>query len=156
MTVLLVDYEYARVVDDIRASLSAVRHFVVAEDRDETSAAAVPPGWIDWEALIAEQPDTAPAPIERSENDLVSINYTSGTTARPKGVMMTHRNCYVNAYSLMTHLRVCHDDVELGRCRCFIAMVGAASTRSPGGRHGTWSCAPSTGPKSIASSRMRR
>ena len=27
--------------------------------------------------------------------------------------MMTHRNCYVNAYSLMTHLRVCHDDVEL-------------------------------------------
>ena len=72
-----------------------------------------PRGWIDWEALIAEQPDTAPAPIERSENDLVSINYTSGTTARPKGVMMTHRNCYVNAYSLMTHLRVCHDDVEL-------------------------------------------
>ena len=113
VTVLLVDYEYARVVDDIRASLSAVRHFVVAEDRDETPAAAVPRGWIDWEALIAEQPDTAPAPIERSENDLVSINYTSGTTARPKGVMMTHRNCYVNAYSLMTHLRVCHDDVEL-------------------------------------------
>ena len=113
VTVLLVDYEYTRVVDDIRANLSTVRHFVVAEDRDDTSAAAVPPGWIDWEALIAGQSDTAPAPIERSENDLVSINYTSGTTARPKGVMMTHRNCYVNAYSLMTHLRVCHDDVEL-------------------------------------------
>ena len=113
VTVLLVDYEYTRVVDDIRANLSAVRHFVVAEDRDETSEAAAPQGWIDWETLIAEQPDTAPAPIERGENDLVSINYTSGTTARPKGVMMTHRNCYVNAYSLMTHLRVCHDDVEL-------------------------------------------
>ena len=27
------------------------------------------------------------------EDDLVSINYTSGTTARPKGVMLTHRNC---------------------------------------------------------------
>ena len=113
VTVLLVDYEYTRIVDDIRANLSTVRHFVAAEDRDETSEDAVTLGWIDWEALIAGQSDTAPAPIERSENDLVSINYTSGTTARPKGVMMTHRNCYVNAYSLMTHLRVCHDDVEL-------------------------------------------
>ena len=44
---------------------------------------------------------------------MVSINYTSGTTARPKGVMLTHRNCYINAYNLIAHLRVAHDDVEL-------------------------------------------
>ena len=113
VTVVLVDYEYTRVVDDIRANLATVRHFVIAEDRDETPSADVPPGWNDWETLIAAQPDTAPARVERSENDLVSINYTSGTTARPKGVMMTHRNVYVNAYSLTTHLDVCHDDVEL-------------------------------------------
>ena len=113
VAVLLVDYEYTRVVDGIRADLSTVRHFVVAEDRDETPVVEARSGWLDWESLIAEQPDTAPAPVERSENDLVSINYTSGTTARPKGVMMTHRNIYVNAYSLTTHLDVCHDDVEL-------------------------------------------
>ena len=47
------------------------------------------------------------------ENDLVSINYTSGTTARPKGVMLTHRNCYLNAYNLIAHLGIRHDDVEL-------------------------------------------
>ena len=109
VTVVLVDHEYTGVVDDIRANLSTVRHFVVAED--EKSVAR--PDWLDWETLIKEQPDTAPARVERGENDLVSINYTSGTTARPKGVMMTHRNVYVNAYSLMTHLDVCHDDVEL-------------------------------------------
>ena len=39
--------------------------------------------------------DASPPPDPGvGENDLVSINYTSGTTARPKGVMLTHRNCY--------------------------------------------------------------
>ena len=136
VTVVLVDDDYTRVVDDIRGTLSTVRHFVVAEDREETSAAAVPQGWLDWESLIAEQPDTAPTPIERRENDLVSINYTSGTTARPKGVMMTHRNIYVNAYSLTTHLDVRHDDVELWTLPMFhcngwggvYALTGAGGT----------------------------
>ena len=105
---VLVDHEYTRVVDGIRPNLSSVRHFVVAQDQGEA-----PDGWSDWEALIAGQPETAPAPVERGENDLVSINYTSGTTARPKGVMLTHRNCYINAYSLIAHLRVSHEDVEL-------------------------------------------
>ena len=106
--VVLVDHEYTRVVDGIRPNLTTVRHFVVAQDQGEA-----PEGWSDWEALIAGQPETAPAPVERDENDVVSINYTSGTTARPKGVMLTHRNCYINAYSLIAHLRVAHDDVEL-------------------------------------------
>ena len=108
VTVVLVDYEYTDVVDGIRPGLASVRDFVVAQN-----AGGAPEGWQDWETLIAKEPDTPPAPVERDENDLVSINYTSGTTARPKGVMMTHRNCYVNAYSLIAHLRVAHDDVEL-------------------------------------------
>ncbi len=106
--VVLVDHEYTRVVDEIRPNLTTVGHFVVARDDGEA-----PPGWVHWEALIAACPDTAPPAVERGENDLVSINYTSGTTARPKGVMLTHRNCYINAYGLIAHLRVAHDDVEL-------------------------------------------
>ena len=106
--VVLVDYEYTQVVDDIRARLQTVRHFVVAQDSRDA-----PRAWTSWEALIADQATTAPPPVERDENDLVSINYTSGTTARPKGVMMTHRNCYINAYGLIAHLRISHDDVEL-------------------------------------------
>ncbi|MYB37497.1 MAG: AMP-binding protein, partial [Gammaproteobacteria bacterium] len=108
VTVVLVDHEYTDVVDGIRSGLTSVRDFVVAQDGGDA-----PQGWQDWEALIAGEPDNFPPPVERDENDLVSINYTSGTTARPKGVMMTHRNCYVNAYSLIAHLRVAHDDVEL-------------------------------------------
>ena len=49
-------------------------------------------GWLDYEALRrggAGRRSTRPAIDER---DLLTINYTSGTTSRPKGVMITHRN----------------------------------------------------------------
>ena len=39
-----------------------------------------------------------------AEGDLLAINYTSGTTSRPKGVMITHRNAWVNAIGTLTHL----------------------------------------------------
>ena len=106
--VVLADWEYVRVVDAIRPQLAAVEHYVVAQD-----AGPAPAGWQNWEALIDGQPETPPLPVPRDENDLVSINYTSGTTARPKGVMLTHRNCTINAYGMIMHLGIHHQDVEL-------------------------------------------
>src|SRR5262245_13351423 len=49
---------------------------------------------------------TGAAPRERvtDENASVSINYTSGTTARPKGVQLTHRGCWLNAVTFGWHL----------------------------------------------------
>src|SRR3990172_186881 len=105
---VLVDYDYTKVVDEIRPNLTSVKHWIVAQD-----TGAAPAGWSDWETLIANQPETPPPAIEQDENDVFSINYTSGTTARPKGVTLTHRNCYINAYNFIAHLRITHDDVEL-------------------------------------------
>lgn len=105
---LLVDYEYTSMIDSIRDQLTTVKNWIVAAHDDVER-----PGWIDWEALIADESGELPAPVERDENDIVSINYTSGTTARPKGVMLTHRNCYINAYSFIGHLQVGHEDVEM-------------------------------------------
>src|SRR5947207_2630142 len=38
------------------------------------------------------------------EQDLLTINYTSGTTSRPKGVMITHRNAYINVVGTLLHI----------------------------------------------------
>src|SRR3954469_18482661 len=58
--------------------------------------------------------DTEPAPwAEPDEDATATINYTSGTTARPKGVQMTHRNEWVNAVTFGMHLQVSDRDVYL-------------------------------------------
>ena len=108
VTAILADHEYAPVVDEIRLRLPAVEHWIVAQDEGEC-----PDGWTDWNALVDGASPEAPPTPEIGENDLVSINYTSGTTARPKGVMLTHRNFYLNAYNLIAHLGIGHEDIEL-------------------------------------------
>jgi fatty-acyl-CoA synthase len=108
VSTLLVDYEYTDMVDAIRDELTNVKRWIVAAHDDVERA-----GWTDWEALIKDASSAPPPPLERDENDIVSINYTSGTTSRPKGVMLTHRNCYINAYSFIAHLSLGHDDVEM-------------------------------------------
>jgi len=108
VSAVLVDHEYTLIVDAIRGQLPTVNHWIVADDNSTTQE-----GWLDWETLIADASSDAPQRPERDENDVVSINYTSGTTARPKGVMLTHRNLYINAYNLIAHLQVSHDDIEL-------------------------------------------
>ncbi|MGH3451775.1 MAG: AMP-binding protein, partial [Haloechinothrix sp.] len=57
--------------------------------------------------------DTEPRAWEPDENATATINYTSGTTARPKGVQMTHRNIWVNALTFALHAGVSDRDVYL-------------------------------------------
>jgi len=64
--------------------------------------------------VFAPAPDGAqPRPWDPDEHATASINYTSGTTARPKGVQLTHRNCWLNAAIFGWHVAVTDRDVYL-------------------------------------------
>jgi len=94
--------DYLKVVDGVRDRMPGVRHFVAFEGG---SAAGEAGGWLDYEAAIAAAGPGFERP-EISERDLLSINYTSGTTARPKGVMITHRNATINTIGTLLHLPI--------------------------------------------------
>jgi fatty-acyl-CoA synthase len=59
-----------------------------------------------YEALLASVGTGEPSDRLETEDDTISINYTSGTTGRPKGVMYTHRGAYLNAVSEAAHARL--------------------------------------------------
>jgi len=78
-----------------------------------------------------------PAPWKADEEATCSINYTSGTTSRPKGVQLTHRNCWLNAASFGWHLGVSDRDVLLHTLPMFHANGWGMpyAVTAMGGRH---------------------
>ena len=92
-SVLLVDPE----VDASLSGVAAKYRYVIGAEADEE--------------LLAF--DREPEPWTPDEDATATINYTSGTTARPKGVQITHRNIWVNATTFGWHTSVSDRDVYL-------------------------------------------
>ena len=63
------------------------------------------------ESLFPE--DAEPRTWAADEQAVATVNYTSGTTARPKGVRLTHRNCWVNAAVFGWHIQLSDRDTYL-------------------------------------------
>jgi len=99
--VVCADGEYLNSVDSIRRELVGVEHFVALDGSRS--------GWLNYEHLIAAAPPSYQGATIK-ENDLLTINYTSGTTSRPKGVMITHRNAYMNVVGTLIHFHMTSAD----------------------------------------------
>ncbi|HKH04906.1 MAG TPA: AMP-binding protein [Acidimicrobiales bacterium] len=94
-SVLLVDPE----LDDALAEVGAKHRFVIGAESDAVLWPEGAPEPVPWESV--------------DEDATATINYTSGTTARPKGVQLTHRNLWVNAAMFGWHTGVDDRDVYL-------------------------------------------
>ncbi len=95
-SVLLVDPESEQSLRDVPA-----KHKIVLD------------GAADAALFAPAAAGAAPAHWAADEDATASINYTSGTTARPKGVQLTHRNCWLNAATFGWHTAVTDRDVFL-------------------------------------------
>ncbi|MBZ5714001.1 AMP-binding protein [Nannocystis pusilla] len=92
-SMLLVDPE----LDAALAEVNCARRFVLGAESDR----------------LLFRHDATPAIWQADENATATINYTSGTTARPKGVQLTHRNLWINATTFALHTAVTDRDVYL-------------------------------------------
>jgi acyl-CoA synthetase (AMP-forming)/AMP-acid ligase II len=92
-SMLLVDPE----LDDVLSSVECKQRYVLGAESDE----------------VLYRFGVEPVPWSPDEDATATINYTSGTTARPKGVQMTHRNIWANAVTFGWHMGVDDRDVYL-------------------------------------------
>jgi fatty-acyl-CoA synthase len=95
----------------------------------------------EFEDLLSQGGDEALSTAGFHEDDTLAINYTSGTTGRPKGVMYHHRGAYLNALAMVLDQRLTADSVYLWTLPMFhcngwtfawgVAAVGAKSVCIP-------------------------
>ena len=98
--VLLVDPEFAALAQE---ALQMVNHEIyvidVSDAEYEHAANALSIGQIEYETWLAAGDPNFEWHLPQDDWDAISLNYTSGTTGNPKGVVYHHRGAYINAAS---------------------------------------------------------
>lgn len=96
--VLITDLEYSAVVEQALKLMTGPKPVVIdVLDPDFTGGKAL--GEKDYEAFLAEGDPEFEWSLPADEWDAITLNYTSGTTGNPKGVVYHHRGAYLNAAS---------------------------------------------------------
>ena len=98
--VLLVDPEFAELAQQAIAMIPQQIYIIdVADAEYEKNASTARIGQIEYEDFIKHGDPNFEWHLPQDEWDAISLNYTSGTTGNPKGVVYHHRGAYINAAS---------------------------------------------------------
>ena len=104
-TVLVVDAALHASIDSVLADLPDLRHVVTVVDPAGGAEPSPDVPGIDYAEFCARGSDEPLPWTVEDERSTISINYTSGTTGRPKGVMYHHRGAYLNSLAEIIHSR---------------------------------------------------
>jgi fatty-acyl-CoA synthase len=109
--VLITDTEFAPVIEQALDQLE--RKPVVIDIADAMGPGGKLLGEMDYEAFLATGDPSFPEVTPEDEWDAIALNYTSGTTGNPKGVVYHHRGAYLNALSNVLAWGIRHHPVYL-------------------------------------------
>ena len=110
--VLFLDQDFIPQIESIRSRTPSVEQFILLKDMHSA------PPWISgtYENVLKDastKPPFPPGSYPFEEDDVAEIFYTSGTTGKPKGVMLTHRNLYLHALETLVVSEMDETDIQL-------------------------------------------
>ena len=109
---ILVDPEFSSVVEEAVSRL-AIKPLIIDVDDALYEGEARRIGAVEYEALLGEGDPEYAYRLPEDEWQAISLNYTSGTTGKPKGVVYHHRGAYLNAVSNILEWAMPHHPVYL-------------------------------------------